>query len=45
VDILPFTGVESGTYGLLAMALIGIGALTLTWAREFRRERHESPDG
>ncbi len=45
VDTLPFTGVESGTYGLLAMALIGIGALTLTWARGFRVGRHESPGG
>jgi len=45
VDTLPFTGVDSGTYGLLAMALIGIGALTLTWARGFRVGRHESPGG
>ena len=33
VDTLPFTGVASGTYGLLALALIGIGALALVATR------------
>jgi hypothetical protein len=33
VDTLPFTGVESGTPALLALALIGIGALALVATR------------
>lgn len=34
VDTLPFTGVESGTPALLALALIGIGALALVATRK-----------
>ena len=33
MDTLPFTGVESGTYGLSAMALMGAGVLALVGSR------------
>jgi hypothetical protein len=38
VDTLPFTGIESGTFGLLGLALVGGGALVLTAARSARRD-------
>jgi LPXTG-motif cell wall-anchored protein len=34
IDTLPFTGVESGTPALLALALIAIGALALVATRK-----------
>ncbi|TDI51635.1 MAG: hypothetical protein E2O97_04670 [Acidobacteria bacterium] len=41
VETLPFTGFESGTTGLLAMALVASGALALVGTRVFRGETDE----
>ena len=41
VETLPFTGFESGTAGLLALALVASGALALVGTRVFRGETDE----
>lgn len=43
-ETLPFTGVENGTYGLIAMALIGVGALALVGAKTLASERDEQSE-
>ena len=41
VETLPFTGFENGTTGLLALLLVGSGALALVGTRVFREETDE----
>ena len=40
-ETLPFTGFENGTTGLLALLLVGSGALALVGTRVFREETDE----